>query len=274
MYRLPALPSLLAIALCLYSSLSTAIDTSLLRLATSSSVPDSGLLERLVSHFEQASGYRVKVYVIGSGAALRMGREGRVDAIISHSPEAELLFTHEGHGAVRRSLMHNDFVLVGPADDPAGVRGLVDAVRALSRIAERGQTFVSRADESGTHKRELELWQSGGLDPFGKPWYREAGLGMADTLKLGDELQGYTLADRGTWLARCSTLNLELLSSGDPRLVNDYSVIAVSKERHPEVNEVTGRAFVDWMTSDEAQRLIGAFRVEGEILFMPVDSIQ
>ncbi len=274
MYRFPALPNLLAIALCLYSSLGAAIDMSLLRLATSSSVPDSGLLERLVGHFEQASGYRVKVYVMGSGAALRMGREGRVDAIISHSPEAGLLFMQEGHGAVRRPLMHNDFVLVGPADDPAAIRGLVDAVHALKRIADRGQTFVSRADESGTHKRELELWQSSGLDPFGKPWYQEAGLGMGDTLKLGDELQGYTLADRGTWLATCSTLNLKLLLSGDPPLVNDYSVMAVSKDRHPEVNEVTGRAFVDWITSDEVQTLIGAFKVEGEILFMPADNIQ
>ena len=134
--------------------------------------------------------------------------------------------------------------------------------------------YVSRADESGTHKRELELWQSSGHDPFGKPWYREAGLGMADTLKLGDELRAYTLSDRGTWLAMRSALNLELLSSGDPPLVNNYSVMAVSKKRHPEVNEATGRAFVDWITSDEAQALIGGFRVGGEILFMPAAGVK
>ncbi len=274
MYRFPTLPCLLAIALCLYSSLGAAIDTSLLRLATTSSVPDSGLLERLLSRFEQASGYRVKVYVTGSGAALRMGREGRVDAIISHSPEAERFFMQEGHGAVRRSLMHNDFVLVGPPDDPAATRGLVDVVQALKRIADAGHMFVSRADESGTHRRELQLWKSSGHDPFGKPWYREAGLGMAATLKLGDELRAYALSDRGTWLAIRSALNLELLSSGDPRLVNHYSVMALSKKRHPQVNELIGRAFVDWMTSDEAQALIGAFRVRGENLFMPTVGVE
>jgi len=269
MFRFPALAGLLAIVLCLYSSLGSATDTSLLRLATTSSVQNSGLLEQLISRFEQESDYQVKVYVVGSGAALRMGRKGLVDAIISHSPEAESLFMQEGHAAMRRLLMHNDFVLVGPAGDPAAIRGLVDAGRALNRIAMRRHIFVSRADLSGTHQRELKLWHSSGFDPFGKPWYQEAGMGMGDTLKMGDELQGYLLTDRGTWLAMRTTLKLVLLSFGDPRMINPYSVMAVSSNSHPEVNEEAGRTFVDWITTDAVQALIGAFRVDGEHLFKP-----
>jgi tungstate transport system substrate-binding protein len=274
MYRFPSLPSLLAITLCLYSSLSTAIDTGLLRLATTSSVQNSSLLEQLVRRFEQESDYQMRVYVVGSGAALRMGRKGLADAIISHSPKAEILFMQEGHGAVRQPLMHNEFVLVGPADDPADIRGLSDTVQALKRIAMRSQTFVSRADESGTHKRERQLWRISGFNTFGKPWYQEAGMGMGDSLKLGDELQAYMLVDRGTWLAMRTTLKLVLLSFGDPRLINTYSVIAVSENSHREVNENAGRAFVDLMTSNEVQALIGAFRVDGELLFTPANGVR
>lgn len=274
MYRFPSLPSLLAITLCLYSSLSTAIDTGLLRLATTSSVQNCSLLEPLIQHFEQESDYRVKIYVVGSGAALRMGRTGLADAIISHSSEEEELFMQEGHGAVRRQLMHNDFVLVGPAGDPAGISGLTDSVQALIHIAMREYMFVSRADESGTHKRERNLWRTSGFNPFGKPWYREAGMGMGDALRLGDELQGYMLVDRGTWLAMRSTLKLVLLSFGDPRLNNAYSVISVSRNSHREVNEKAGRAFVDSMTSKEVQALIGAFRIDGERLFTPANSVR
>jgi len=269
MFRFSALSYTLAIALCLYSSFSTAFDTGLLRLATTSSVQNSGLLNQLISRFEQESDYQVKVYVVGSGAALRMGRKGLVDAIISHSPEAENLFMQEGHAVMRRLLMHNDFVLVGPTGDPAAIRGIDDAGRALSHIAMRKQTFISRADQSGTHKRELKLWRTRRLDPFGRPWYQETGMGMSDTLKLGDELQGYLLTDRGTWLAMRFGLKLELLSFGDPRLINSYSVMAVSNNLHKAVNEEAGKAFVDWLTTNEVQALIGAFKVDGEVLFFP-----
>lgn len=269
MHQFPGLPGLLAIILCLSISLSTAADPSLLRLATTSSIKNSGLLEKLVDPFEQESGYQMKVYVVGSGVALRMGRQGLADAIISHSPEAESLFMQEGHGAVCRPLMQNDFVLAGPAGDPAAIRGLSDAVRALKRIAAHQQTFVSRADYSGTHKRELMLWQASGFDPFGEPWYQEAGMGMGDTLQLSNELQGYLLVDRGTWLAMRSRLKLVLLSSGDPRLINSYSIIAVSDQKHPGVNEKAGIAFVNWMRSKEVQALIDAFRIDGELMFAP-----
>lgn len=271
MYRIPAIASLIAVAFCLYSSVSMAIDKSLLRLATTSSVQNSGLLEQLIVRFEEESGYKVKVYVVGSGAALRMGRTGQADAIISHVPEAERKFIEEGNAAIHRPLMHNDFLLVGPAGDPAAIRGLTDTVRALNRIAVRRHKFVSRADESGTHQRELKLWRASGFDPFGKPWYLETGMDMGDTLKQGDDLQGYLLVDRGTWLAMRSSLKLVPLCFGDPRLINSYSVMAVSDNPHLEVNERAGRVFVEWMTSDEVRMLISAYTVDGEHLFTHAD---
>lgn len=274
MLRFRVIPCLLVIGLWLYSLPGMADDTGLMRLATTSSVQNTGLLEQMIRRFELESGYQVKLYVVGSGAAMRMGRRGLADAIISHSPAAESRFMEEGHGAVRRPLMQNDFVLVGPAGDPAAIRGISDAAVALNRIAVHEQTFVSRADESGTHKREQRLWKTCGLDPFGQPWYREAGMGMGDTLKLGDEMQGYLLVDRGTWLSMRSLLKLDLLSSGDPRLLNAYSVMAVSDDPHHEVNEKAGRAFVDWMTSGTVQKQIADFRVGGEYLFTPAHDLR
>lgn len=271
MYRISAIASLIAVAFCLYSSVSLAIDKSLLRLATTSSVQNSGLLGQLIVRFEEESGYKVKVFVVGSGAALRMGRKGQADAIISHAPEAERKFIEEGYAAIHRPLMHNDFLLVGPAGDPAAIRGLADTVRALNRIAVRRHTFVSRADGSGTHERELKLWRASGFDPFGKPWYLETGMDMADTLKQGDDLQGYLLVDRGTWLAMRSSLKLVPLCFGDPRLINFYSVMAIRDNPHLEVNERAGRTFVEWMTSDEVRMLISAYTVDGEHLFTHAD---
>ena len=169
--------------------------------------------------------------------------------------------------------MQNEFVLVGPKGDPASIRGLSDAVDALKRISARSQTFVSRADDSGTHRRELKLWRAMGIDPIGKPWYQEAGMGMRETLNLGNKLQGYVLVDRGTWLAMRARLDLVLLSYGDRRLVNPYSVIAVSQNPHREVNAKAGKVFVDWMTSDAVQALIGAVRVDGEPLFTPAEGV-
>jgi tungstate transport system substrate-binding protein len=253
----------------LNGTLGLAHDSSKLRLASTTSVHNSGLLQQIVEQFERESGYRVEVHALGSGAALRMGREGRADVIISNAPDAEKQFIQEGSGAVRQRIMHNDFVLVGPADDPAEIRGLSYCVAALKRIAAGRHTFASRADQSGTHQRELELWQPTGLKPYGENWYRETGMGMGDTLRLADELQAYVLVDRGTWLAMRSTLTLALFCDSDPRLVNNYSVIAVSRDSSPGVNEGAGRAFVEWITSDRIQALIGSFKADGEVLFVP-----
>lgn len=269
LYRFSVTFGLLALILGLNGPLGIAHDSSLLRLATTTSVHNSGLMQQIVDSFESDSGYRIEVHALGSGAALHMGREGLADVIISNSPEAENQFMQEGSGAVRQPVMHNDFVLVGPADDPAEIRGLSYCVAALKRIAAGRHTFASRADQSGTHQRELELWLPTGLEPYGENWYRETGMGMGDTLRLANEMQAYVLVDRGTWLAMRSTLTLTLLCDGDPRLVNNYNVIAVSGDSHPEVNERAGRAFVDWITSDRIQALIGGFMVDGEVLFVP-----
>jgi len=260
---------LLAFILGVFPPLATAADTQLLRLATTSSVHNSGLLGQLKNRFEKDTGYRVKLFVVGSGAALRMGRSGLTDAIIAHAPRAERVFMDEGHGAVRLPLMHNDFVLVGPADDPAAIHEISDAALALNRIVARGQVFVSRADESGTHEREKVLWQLSGTDPLGKTWYHESGMSMGDTVRLADRLRAYTLVDRGTWLAMRKDLGLALLATDDARLINAYSVIAVNGGQHPDVNEAAGRAFVEWITSAKILALIGAFEVDGEPLFNP-----
>ncbi len=239
-------------------------------LATTTSTQDSGLLDQLVPLFERESGYRVKTIAVGSGQALRMGEQGEADVILSHSPEAEEAFMAAGHGVDRRLVMHNDFVIVGPAGDPAGVAGLASATEALSRIAETGSTFLSRGDDSGTHARERKLWEAAGLTPSGS-WYQETGQGMGQTLVIASDKRGYTLSDRGTFLAQEANLDLATLLEGDPALFNVYHVILVNPDKHPRINAAGARAFSQFITSAAVQEMIRNFGVDrfGEPLFVP-----
>ena len=242
--------------------------TRSIKLATTTSTDNSGLLAVLLPAFEVRHGIEVQVIAVGTGRAIQHGEAGDVDAILVHAREAEERFVAAGFGVRRSDVMHNDFVILGPAADPAGVRGLRDVAVALRRIAERGAAFVSRGDESGTHKREVQLWREAGVTPGGA-WYMPAGQGMGAVLTLADEKLCYTLADRGTYLAYKSKLELALLVHGDPRLFNPYSVIAVNPTRHPHVHYAEVEVFIEWLTSAEGQAIIGSFRLDGEQLFHP-----
>ncbi len=237
-------------------------------LATTTSTQDSGLLDVLVPLFEKQTGYRVKVVAVGTGAALRMGERGDADVLLVHAPEAEEAFMAAGHGLDREYVMYNDFIIVGPPDDPAGVRGLTDAVVALRRIARAQTLWISRGDDSGTHKKETSLWSEAGITPEGT-WYQESGQGMGATLLIASEKQAYTLTDRGTFLRLSPSLSLDVLVEGDPRLYNVYHVIVVNPEKHPQVNVDGARAFADFLTSPQVQDIIRSYGVDefGQPLF-------
>ena len=239
-------------------------------LATTTSTQDSGLLDALVPIFEQESGYTVKTVAVGTGQALKMGEEGNADILLVHSPKAEEAFMQAGFGLERHLVMHNDFVLVGPATDPAGIRNAASTTQALIQIANAAAPFVSRGDDSGTHKMERSLWEAAGSPPLGG-WYIESGQGMGATLRIASEKQAYTLTDRATYLANRATLQLEVLLEGDPSLLNIYHVIVVNPEKWPQVNLSGARAFVEFLLAPETQALIGQFGVSdyGQPLFYP-----
>jgi tungstate transport system substrate-binding protein len=246
-----------------------------LLLATTTSTQDSGLLDVLVPSFERDTGFAVKTIGVGSGAALRLGEEGEVDVILAHSPEAEEAFVAAGHGVNRRLVMHSDFVIAGPPDDPAGIEGLEDAGEAFRRIAAREATFLSRGDESGTHAREMKIWRSAGGQPSGG-WYQETGTGMGQTLLVASDKQAYTLSDRGTYLAHRENLALDILADGDPALFNVYHVMQVSPTKSGRINADAAAAFVRFMTSGAAQDIIRSYGVAlyGEPLFIPDDYVE
>ena len=239
-----------------------------LRLATTTSTANSGLLKILLPEFEADTGIKVLTTAVGTGKALRLGRSGRADVLLVHAPEAEEEFVASGYGLARHKVMHNDFVVAGPKEDPAGIRNLDDVAEAFRRIAATQSGFISRADDSGTHKKELQLWEAAQVEPFG-PWYFETGQGMKGALEVADRRDSYILADHATWLALRRNLPLVLLVEGDERLFNPYGVIAVNPEKHPGVNRQNARIFIDWITSGKAREMIRAFRVEGEALFTP-----
>ena len=239
-------------------------------LATTTSTQDSGLLDVLVPMFEERTDYAVKTIAVGSGAALRLGEEGEADVILAHSPDAEEGFMAANHGVNRRLVMHNDFIIVGPAGDPAGTRGLDDAAEAFRRIAASWATFLSRGDESGTHTKELKVWDSAGVEPSGR-WYQETGTGMGPTLLVADEKRGYTLSDRGTFLAQRDAVALEVLVEGDPALFNVYHVMQVNPEKSGRINAEGAAAFAEFITSDEIQKVIHDYGAAeyGQPLFVP-----
>jgi tungstate transport system substrate-binding protein len=241
-------------------------------LATTTSTRDAGLLDSLLPVFEKQTGYRVKVIAVGSGQALEMGRRGDADVVLVHAPEAERLLADSGYFLRRRLVMHNDFLFVGPAEDPAGLRGLNQALAALRRVADRRATFVSRGDESGTHKLEQLLWKRlGGAAPHGAPWYVESGQGMAATLQMADQKRAYTLVDRATYLAWRDKVQLAPMVEGDSLLYNPYHVMEVNPRNAPRVNTAGAKAFADFMIDPATQVLIGKFGFSrfGQSLFVP-----
>jgi tungstate transport system substrate-binding protein len=240
-------------------------------LATTTSTMDSGLLDVLIPMFEKDSGYRVKPIAVGTGQALAMGERGEADALMVHSPDAEAKLVEDGVAINRQLMMHNDYVVVGPPNDPAGIKGAGSAAEAFKRIADAGTVFVSRSDDSGTHKVELGLWKAAGVDPKGQSWYQESGQGMGATLNITAEKRGYTLTDRGTYLARMGSLGMDILNEGDTALMNVYHVMQVNPDRFAHVNGEGGRAFVEFMVSAEAQEVVRTFGVDryGQPLFFP-----
>jgi tungstate transport system substrate-binding protein len=242
-----------------------------LLLASTTSFQDSGLLDVLIPLFEKESGYIVKTITVGSGQAIKMGQRGEVDLLLVHSPETEKKFMAMGAGSSSRLVMHNDFILVGPAADPAKVLGSKIASDALKKVADGKALFISRNDNSGTHAKENELWKAAGVDPGNQKWYMKTGLGMGLTLFIADEREGYTLTDRGTYLALKKKLNLVIILEGDPKLLNVYHVIEVNAARWPKVNSAGAKAFVKFMVSPRTQKLIGSFGVDkfGAQLFIP-----
>jgi len=238
-------------------------------LATTTSTQDSGLLDELLPAFTRDSGWQVKTLAVGSGQAIELGRRGEADVLLVHSPTAEQAFVAEGAAGQRRLVMHNDFVLVGPASDPAQVRGL-DSTRAVAKIAAAQSLFVSRGDDSGTNAREKDLWKQVGITPAGA-WYQATGQGMGATLRVASEKAGYTLSDRATYLAQRNTLQLDVLSEGDPRLLNVYHVIEMTTKAGDRVQVDGAKAFADWIVSPVVQQQIGRFgQAEfGQSLFTP-----
>ncbi len=244
-------------------------ETSRIRLATTTSTQDSGLLDTLLPVFERESGIRVDVIAIGTGAAFRQGRDGDADLLLVHDRTGEDRFVADGDGTERRDLMWNTFEILGPADDPAGVASAAGAGAALRRIAATGASFVSRGDDSGTHRREKALWESVGGRPAWEG-YRESGQGMGATLRIADEMGAYVLVDRGTRLRYAQDVALRPLLGGTAELRNPYGVVLIDPLRHPEVRDAAARRLADWLVSGEAAGIIAAFRVNGEQLFHPV----
>ncbi len=239
-------------------------------LATTTSTQDSGLLDVLVPLFEEQSGYVVKVIAVGTGQALRMGESGDADVMLVHAPAAEKVLIENGSAIDRRLIMHNDFVIVGPPDDPAGIRGLSDPYLAFSKITSSGSSFISRGDDSGTHKKELRIWSEAGPVPD-ETRYLESGQGMATTLRIASEKTAYALTDRATFLTQADTLDLDIMIEGHGSLLNLYHVMAVNPERWSLVNEEGARAWMDFLASDATQMEIGTFGLEefGQPLFYP-----
>ena len=225
-------------------------------------------MDYLLPRFTEETGLEVHLIAVGTGKALRLGREGDVDIVLVHARQAEDQFVAEGYGVDRADVMYNDFIIVGPKSDPAGIRDSASVAEVFASIHDSEQPFVSRGDDSGTHKREMVLWQSAHKTPGGG-WYREVGQGMGKTLQIANEIDAYSMTDRGTWLAYQSKLEIELLYEDDPPLFNPYGIIAVNPERHPDVNHAGATRLIDWITSPPVQKLIGEFKIKGQQLFVP-----
>ncbi|HIE26926.1 TPA: tungsten ABC transporter substrate-binding protein, partial [Candidatus Poribacteria bacterium] len=235
-----------------FSILSFAIGQKRIKMATTTSTENSGLLDVLLPPFEREFNVKVDVIAVGTGKALKLGENGDVDIVFVHAKAAENKFVNDGYGVNRRDVMYNDFIIIGPKEDPAGIKGMRDVAMALKQIADNKSPFVSRGDDSGTHKKEKSLWKAAGIVPKGS-WYMETGQGMGPTLQIADEKRGYTMTDRGTYLFYKDKIDLHILVEGDERLFNPYGIIAVNPAKHPHANYVYAMALIGWVTSVEGQ---------------------
>ena len=240
-------------------------------LATTTSTQDTGLLDVLIPIFEKQTGYFVKTIAVGSGQAMAMGQKGEADVLLVHSPDAEKKFIEDGYGINRQLVMHNDFIIVGPAADPAKIKGVKSSAEALKLVAKVEGLFLSRGDNSGTHAKEKTLWKKADINPVGQKWYQETGSGMGQTLNVAAEKKGYTLTDRGTYLSLKKNLGLDTLVEGDSALLNIYHVIEVNVDKWPKVNVAGAKTFADFMVSKNTQKIIKTFGVDkyGSPLFFP-----
>ena len=240
-------------------------------LATTTSTQDTGLLDELIPIFEKRTGYFVKTIAVGSGQAMAMGKKGEADVMLVHSQDAEKKLVAEGYGVNRRLVMHNDYIIIGPPSDPAGIKGLKSGTEAFKKIAEAQSVFMSRGDNSGTHAKEKAIWKEAGIAQEGQKWYQQTGLGMGQTLSVAAEKKAYTLADRGTYLALKKNLGMDILVEGDAILLNIYHVIEVNPDKWPKVNAAGAKAFADFMVSRQVQKIIKTFGVDkyGSPLFFP-----
>jgi tungstate transport system substrate-binding protein len=259
------LAAVLAVAV-LGSAWSQAPSVVRLRIATTTSTEQSGLLGAILPVFEKETGYRTEVVAVGTGASLKIGEKGDCDVVIVHARALEDAFMAAGFGADRRDLMYNDFVILGPASDPAGVAKTKTAFDAFSAIAKAQASFISRGDKSGTDVKEKDIWKAVGIAPKGA-WYKEAGQGMSQCIMMADQMGGYTLSDRATWLAMKDKFPLKILSEGDQLYFNPYGVITINPLKWPQSNYVGAVALMDWLTSPEGRRLIAEYKISGEQCF-------
>ena len=239
--------------------------------ASTTSTQDSGLFSHILPLFKAKTGIDVKVVAQGTGQALDTGRRGDADVLFVHAKAQEEKFVADGFGVKRYPVMYNDFVLIGPKSDPAGIKGMSDVAEALKAIKSKGAPFISRGDRSGTHIAELDLWKAAGID-IGKekgPWYKEIGQGMGAALNTASAANAYVLADRGTWLSFKNRGDLDILVAGDKRIFNQYGVILVNPEKHPHVKKDLGQAFINWLISPEGQKAIADYKINGQELFFP-----
>ena len=257
--------------LLLITSLSTSAASTFIVVQSTTSTQNSGLLDYLLPQFTQITDIEVRVVAVGTGQAIKNARNGDGDVLLVHAKSAEQAFVEEGFGVARFDLMYNDFVIVGPKQDPAKVNSSTSASQALQAIAKHESPFISRGDDSGTHKKELSLWSGSGIDLAKESgsWYRESGSGMGATLNMASGMNGYTLTDSATWISFKNKRDLKILFEGDDSLFNQYGIILVNPQKHANVKEKAGQQFIDWMLSAEGQAAIAAFKVDGQQLFYP-----
>ena len=263
--------SILGLGLAIVLALPAAAQDRSITVASTTSTEQSGLFGHILPIFTRETGIQVRVVALGTGQALDVARRGDADVVFVHDRAAEQRFVQDGFGGPRHHVMYNDFVIVGPAADPARIAGTTDTVAALRRIAEARAPFVSRGDRSGTHAAELRLWQQAGIDPANGrgQWYREVGQGMGPALNTAAAQNAYVLADRGTWLSFRNRQDLKIVVEGDARLFNQYGVMLVNPQRHPHVKAADGQRFIDWILSPAGQAAIAAYKINGEQLFFP-----
>lgn len=253
--------------LSLVSTQSVANETPV-RMATTTSTENSGLLNYLLPEFYKDTGYKVHVIAVGTGKALRLGRDGDVDVVLVHAPGAEHEFVNQSYGVKRFPVMYNDFVIIGDPSDPASIKKSASIKEAFEKIQSSKNLFVSRGDDSGTHKKEKKIWQGAGINPKGK-WYRQVGQGMGKVIQIAHELRAYTLTDRGTWLSYKDKVDMDVLYQGDQKLFNPYGIIAVNPERYSDINIKGANALIEWLTSKNGQQLIGKYKKFNQVLFTP-----